>query len=105
MLVTFCGIPTSFNYVFQQPSISLCPDCFKNGKFPAGTSAGEFTQVADSDPKPTVKEWTNKETLLLLEAVKRFGDNWNQVICPYYLTLVVHGILCIYIPKLGWCTG
>ncbi|KAG0605244.1 hypothetical protein M758_9G042700 [Ceratodon purpureus] len=66
-------------YRKQQPGSNFCLDCVKKGKLPAGTSASDLVQVSGNDPTVTVKEWTSKETLLLLEAISRFGENWNQV--------------------------
>jgi SWI/SNF related-matrix-associated actin-dependent regulator of chromatin subfamily C len=63
----------------QQPDVSFCSDCVKNGKLPAGASASDFVNATDGDHIVAVKEWTSKETLLLLEAVSRFGENWTQV--------------------------
>jgi len=54
-------------------------DCVENGKLPASTSTSDFVQVTAGDPVVAVKEWTSKETLLLLEAMNRFGENWTQV--------------------------
>ena len=66
-------------FCFQQPGSSFCLECVKKGKLPAGTSAGDLVLVSGGEATVTAKEWTSKETLLLLEAVSRFGENWNQV--------------------------
>lgn len=51
----------------------------KKGKLPPGSSSSDFLQATDGEATVATKEWTSKETLLLLEAVSRFGENWNQV--------------------------
>lgn len=71
-------------FCVQQPDVSLCSDCVKNGKLPAGASVSDFVNAIDGEHIVAVKEWTSKETLLLLEAVSRFGENWTQV-NPFFL--------------------
>lgn len=76
MLVDQSAVLISLRLCMQQPGSSFCLDCVKKGKLPAGTSASDTIQVSGSD---RFKEWTSKETLLLLEAVSRFGENWKEV--------------------------
>ncbi|XP_022886374.1 SWI/SNF complex subunit SWI3C-like isoform X2 [Olea europaea var. sylvestris] len=59
----------------------LCLDCFNEGRFVAGHSSLDFVKVssvngygdADGD------NWSNQETLLLLEGMQMYNENWNQI--------------------------
>lgn len=64
-----------------QADFDLCPDCFNDGKFGEGMTSTDFirmdaqTDTGDSDGGG----WTDQETLLLLEALELFGDNWTEI--------------------------
>ncbi|CAM6128725.1 unnamed protein product [Calypogeia fissa] len=62
----------------HQPDYNLCPECYKNGKYGTGMVARDFTRV-EARTEAFNDQWTTKETLSLLEAIMRYGDNWNQV--------------------------
>ncbi|XP_058097465.1 SWI/SNF complex subunit SWI3C homolog isoform X2 [Magnolia sinica] len=72
---------THMYYQSQKADIMLCSDCFHDGKFVAGNASIDFARVnsardfcyLDGD------SWTDQETLLLLEALEIFGDNWNDI--------------------------
>eukprot|EP01119_Soliformovum_irregulare_P024068 TRINITY_DN8554_c0_g1_i1.p1 TRINITY_DN8554_c0_g1~~TRINITY_DN8554_c0_g1_i1.p1 ORF type:complete len:650 (-),score=233.10 TRINITY_DN8554_c0_g1_i1:250-2199(-) len=63
---------------YHREDIELCSDCFAAGKFPEDTQASEYLKL--SVPKdPTKNIWTDEETLLLLEALERYGEDWDAV--------------------------
>ncbi|KAK9727354.1 SWI/SNF and RSC complex subunit Ssr2 [Basidiobolus ranarum] len=60
--------------------LELCQDCFLDGKFPMNFYSGDFVKIEDAllrqiDDEP----WTDQETLLLLEGVEEFKDDWNRI--------------------------
>ncbi|OAL47452.1 SWIRM-domain-containing protein [Pyrenochaeta sp. DS3sAY3a] len=60
----------------------LCPRCFVEGNFPSGTSSADFTKISNpeySSTTETEEKWTEEETLLLLEGLEEFDDDWNRV--------------------------
>ncbi|UPX10052.1 SWI/SNF and RSC complex subunit Ssr2, variant 2 [Ascochyta rabiei] len=60
----------------------LCPRCFVEGNFPSGTSSADFTKICnpESSSVPESEEkWTEEETLLLLEGLEEFDEDWNRV--------------------------
>lgn len=57
--------------------MTLCARCFVRGNYRVGMSNSDFKRVEISDETKT--EWTEKETLNLLEAITKFGDDWKKV--------------------------
>lgn len=57
--------------------MTLCARCFIRGNYRIGMSNTEFKRVEISEE--TKNEWTEKETLNLLEAITNFGDDWKRV--------------------------
>jgi len=69
---------------------SLCPVCYNDGKIPATMSASDFVRSvedpwssryndASSEVPSGYDEWTDQETLLLLEGIELHNDNWTEV--------------------------
>lgn len=60
----------------------VCPNCFINGRFPEGHSSGDFVKLEDPHytniPDKTAP-WTESETLLLLEAMEQFDEDWKRI--------------------------
>ncbi|KAI8340710.1 hypothetical protein BC941DRAFT_500290 [Chlamydoabsidia padenii] len=67
--------------------LCLCVDCFVQGKFTSAFSSNDFLRVDetnDSNNNNSIdqdvdEEWTDEETLLLLEGVDRYDDDWLMV--------------------------
>lgn len=59
--------------------LALCPQSFAEGRLPAGTSARDFAFVQGPAPPPAGEEWTEQETLLLLEGVEVYGEAWPRI--------------------------
>lgn len=60
----------------------LCPRCFVEGNFPAGTSSADFTKISNPEHSAiseAEEKWTEEETLLLLEGLEEFDEDWNRV--------------------------
>ncbi|XP_060673368.1 SWI/SNF complex subunit SWI3C isoform X2 [Ziziphus jujuba] len=65
----------------KEVDILLCSDCFHEGRFIIGHSSIDFMRLdstkdyADTDGE----SWTDQETLLLLEAMELYNENWNEI--------------------------
>lgn len=57
--------------------MTLCARCFVRGSYKVGVSSSDFRRVEISDEVKT--DWTDKETLHLLEAVMHYHDDWKRV--------------------------
>ncbi|KAF2837313.1 SWIRM-domain-containing protein [Patellaria atrata CBS 101060] len=60
----------------------LCPNCFLEGRFPSSSSAADYT-LLENKSYSTIPDrdapWSDAETLLLLEGLELFDDDWNAV--------------------------
>ncbi|XP_010254885.1 PREDICTED: SWI/SNF complex subunit SWI3D isoform X2 [Nelumbo nucifera] len=64
----------------KQADFDLCPDCYNNGKFDSGMSTADFILMEPAEaPGVSGGSWTDQETLLLLEALELYGENWNEI--------------------------
>ncbi|CAJ2642769.1 SWI/SNF complex subunit SWI3B-like protein [Trifolium pratense] len=64
-------------FACDKNDMTLCARCFVRGNYRIGMSNTEFKRVEISEATKT--EWTEKETLNLLEAITFFGDDWKKV--------------------------
>jgi len=58
--------------------MTSCARCFIRGNYRIGMSNTEFKRVEEISEE-TKNEWTEEETLNLLEAITNFGDDWKRV--------------------------
>ncbi|KAM1030722.1 hypothetical protein ACFX2J_034354 [Malus domestica] len=64
----------------KQADFDLCTDCFNNGKFDSGMSSSDFILMEPAEvPSVSGGNWTDQETLLLLEALELYKENWNEI--------------------------
>ncbi|KAF8405698.1 hypothetical protein HHK36_007775 [Tetracentron sinense] len=65
----------------KEADILLCSDCFHEGRFVIGHSSIDFVRVDSAKDFCDLDgdRWTDQETLLLLEALEIFHDNWNDI--------------------------
>jgi len=61
------------------PDVDICPLAYAEGRFPPGCSAKDFVKVTATDPVRDDSGWSDQETLLLLEGVDMFGEDWAQI--------------------------
>ncbi|GMI90584.1 SWITCH/sucrose nonfermenting 3C [Hibiscus trionum] len=73
-------VPTSF-YQSQKDDALLCSNCFHDGRFVSGHSSIDFVRVDSTTDYGDLDgdSWTDKETLLLLEAMEIYNENWNEI--------------------------
>ncbi|XP_057727953.1 SWI/SNF complex subunit SWI3B [Arachis stenosperma] len=57
--------------------LTLCARCYVRGNYRVGVSSSDFRRVEISEETKT--DWSEKETLNLLEAVTHYGDDWKRV--------------------------
>lgn len=64
-----------------QADIILCTDCFHDGRFVIGHSSLDFLRVDTTRDYGELDgdNWTDQETLLLLEAMEIYNENWNEI--------------------------
>ena len=82
------------------PDVDLCPEAYADGRFPPGCSGRDFVRLEGGagpplppgataaaaqlppgvPPTPAgAADWADQETLLLLEGVEVYGDDWAEV--------------------------
>lgn len=57
--------------------LTLCARCYVRGNYRVGVNSSDFRRVEISEDMKA--DWTEKETLHLLEAVMHYGDDWKRV--------------------------
>ena len=59
----------------------LCPMCYLDGRFPESSTAAEYLKLESPDYKQQDKDrpWDDRETLMLLEALEAFDQDWDNV--------------------------
>eukprot|EP00250_Pteridium_aquilinum_P013336 c21279_g1_i1 orf=171-2279(+) len=72
----------SYFYCKKQPDYIICADCYGNGNLGIGMTTTEF--ASSVRPRKVTKifengNWSDHETLMLLEALEVHGDNWTEV--------------------------
>ncbi|CDP10951.1 unnamed protein product [Coffea canephora] len=78
-----CSRPTPTVYYQSQKEVDvlLCLDCFHDGKYVAGHSSLDFVKVNSMKGYAGLdgESWTDQETLLLLEGMQLYNENWNEI--------------------------
>ncbi|KAK2660979.1 hypothetical protein Ddye_007512 [Dipteronia dyeriana] len=57
--------------------LTLCARCYVRGNHRVGVNSSDFRRVEISEETRT--DWTDKDTLQLLEAIMHYGDDWRKV--------------------------
>lgn len=61
-------------------SFEICTNCYFEGRFPSSMYSGDFVRMDGSVAVSTAEEaWTDQETLLLLEGLEMYDDNWDLI--------------------------
>ena len=61
------------------PDVDICPVAYAEGRFPPGCSSKDFIKVAANEAVPDASGWSDQETLLLLEGMELYGDDWGKI--------------------------
>ncbi|GER36976.1 SWI/SNF complex subunit SMARCC2 [Striga asiatica] len=73
-----CQIPCTIAcFASDKHDVTLCVRCYVRGNYRVGLSSTDFKRVEISEEAKM--EWTDKETLQLLEAVMHYEDDWKKV--------------------------
>lgn len=75
------SVPIAYYQSQKEVDVLLCSDCFHEGKYVAGHSSIDFLRVdmAKDYGELDSENWTDQETLLLLEAIELYNENWNEI--------------------------
>ncbi|KAJ7965523.1 SWI/SNF complex subunit SWI3C [Quillaja saponaria] len=74
-------LPTVYYQSQKEVEVLLCTGCFHDGRFVSGHSSVDFIRVDSPDDYGDLdgESWTDQETLLLLEALEMYNENWNEI--------------------------
>lgn len=75
------SLPTVYYQSQKEIDTLLCVDCFHEGRFVTGHSSIDFIRMDSTNDygDPDGESWTDQETLLLLEAMEIYHENWNEI--------------------------
>ncbi|KAI9696211.1 MAG: hypothetical protein M1836_005764 [Candelina mexicana] len=76
------NIPNATGSQAAKAKHDLCPNCFLEGHFPSSSTSLDFVKFEDTTYSAVPDRdapWNDAETLLLLEGLELFDDNWNSV--------------------------
>lgn len=81
---TTCGTDCTRSryHSVKMKSMDLCPLCYKQGRFPVTSFSSDFIRyepTAYQHGSEDATSWSDEETLLLLEAIELYDDDWNTV--------------------------
>ncbi|GLB42267.1 putative SWIRM-domain-containing protein [Lyophyllum shimeji] len=79
-----CGADcTSVRYhSLKDKKFTLCAPCYLDGRFPSSMFSGDFvklTAAAEGAPFGGAGEWSDEETLRLLEGIEMYDDDWSRI--------------------------
>lgn len=77
-----CGNDCTKNryHSIKTRNFELCSNCYLEGRFPSTMSSGDFIRFQSQGYKQSSDEqWTDQETLLLLEGLELYDEDWNLV--------------------------
>ncbi|KAF8888641.1 SWIRM domain-containing protein [Infundibulicybe gibba] len=68
----------------KDKNFELCAPCYLDGRFPSTMFSGDFVKLSSAAANVahgsgTNSDWTDQETLLLLEAVEMYDDDWSRI--------------------------
>ncbi|KAI8000258.1 SWI/SNF complex subunit SWI3D [Camellia lanceoleosa] len=73
------GILSADSVLVAQADYDLCTECFNNGKLDSGWSPTDFILIEPAEAAGVSGgKWIDQETLLLLEALELYNENWNE---------------------------
>ncbi|KAG2222280.1 hypothetical protein INT45_006959 [Circinella minor] len=78
---TTCGTDCTREryHSLKTKNMDLCPTCYKEGRFPSTVMSSDFIKHEPGRYEHAEDDWTDEETLLLLEAIETFDDDWNAI--------------------------
>ncbi|XP_050208575.1 SWI/SNF complex subunit SWI3C [Mercurialis annua] len=80
---TYCSqcLPGIYYQSQREIDVLLCSNCFHEGRFVTGHSSLDFIKMDPTKDYGDLygESWSDQETLLLLEAMEIYNDNWNEI--------------------------
>lgn len=77
-LCSGCKTPCTIScFASDKHDMIFCARCYVRGNYLVGMNQSDFKRVEISEEAKT--DWSDKETLQLLEAVMHYGDDWKKV--------------------------
>jgi len=76
-----CGTDCSKSryHSIKTKNFELCANCFLEGRFPSTMSSGDFIRFQSESKQSADDAWSDQETLLLLEGLEMYDEDWNLV--------------------------
>ncbi|KAI8908566.1 SWIRM domain-containing protein [Gorgonomyces haynaldii] len=74
-----CGVDcTAVRYhCTKKPDEDICQVCYKDGRFSSALYSGDFIKLNDGEKQE--KGWSEQETLLLLEGLELYKEDWTKI--------------------------
>ncbi|CAA7268231.1 unnamed protein product [Cyclocybe aegerita] len=68
----------------KDKKMEICGPCYLDGRFPSNMYSGDFVKLtaaasAVSQGSGASDDWSDQETLLLLEGVEMYDDDWSKI--------------------------
>ncbi|KAG5646362.1 hypothetical protein DXG03_003685 [Asterophora parasitica] len=65
----------------KDKKFTLCAPCYLDGRFPSSMFSGDFVKLTTSSAPFSngPDDWTDEETLRLLEGIEMYDDDWSRV--------------------------
>ncbi|KAF8155718.1 SWIRM domain-containing protein [Crassisporium funariophilum] len=81
-----CGADCSLvrYHSLKDKKLEICAPCYLDGRFPSTMYSGDFVKLttasgAVSQGSGSNDDWSDQETLLLLEGVEMYDDDWGKI--------------------------
>lgn len=76
-----CGADCSLTryHCMNQKAFDLCTNCYQEGRFPSSSHSGDFVKMENLQDKASSADWTDQETLLLLEGLEMYDEDWPKI--------------------------
>eukprot|EP00960_Hanusia_phi_P039667 753975-Hanusia_phi.AAC.3 len=69
-------------HCISKPDLAISPGAYFAQKYPTGLTSADFVRVTEGQNEEEIyamSDWTETETLRLLEGIEQFGEDWKQV--------------------------
>jgi SWI/SNF related-matrix-associated actin-dependent regulator of chromatin subfamily C len=71
-------------HCLKDKKLEICAPCYLDGRFPSTFFSGDFVKLTTSPPgiagsSSANNDWSDQETLLLLEGVEMYDDDWSKI--------------------------
>lgn len=71
-------------HCLKDKKLEICAPCYLDGRFPSTLFSGDFVKLTTAPPgvagsSSANNDWSDQETLLLLEGVEMYDDDWSKI--------------------------